>query len=181
MNEMKLVKRAIKGNKNAFEELLVIHSDQLYRTAFLYVGNREDALDIVQETAYKALLAVGQLKNERFFLTWLTKILIHCAFDVMKKKKKEIPIEKIIDLSSGKIEKRDEHLDLVRAINQLKEHYRNAVILFYFQDLPISEVARIMNVPENTVKTYLHRGKNQLKKLLGGVTYNGEKTISSGV
>jgi RNA polymerase sigma-70 factor (ECF subfamily) len=96
MNEMKLVKRAIKGNKNAFEELLVIHSDQLYRTAFLYVGNREDALDIVQETAYKAFLAVGQLKNERFFLTWLTKILIHCAFDVMKKKKKEIPIENII-------------------------------------------------------------------------------------
>ncbi|MFU2018521.1 RNA polymerase [Peribacillus butanolivorans] len=181
MNEMKLVKRAIKGNKNAFEELLVIHSDQLYRTAFLYVGNREDALDIVQETAYKALLAVGQLKNERFFLTWLTKILIHCAFDVMKKKKKEIPIEKIIDLSSGKIEKRDEHLDLVRAINQLKDHYRNAVILFYFQDLPISEVAKIMNVPENTAKTYLHRGKNQLKKLLGGVAYNGEETISSRV
>jgi RNA polymerase sigma-70 factor (ECF subfamily) len=180
MNEMKLVKRAIKGNKNAFEELLVIHSDQLYRTAFLYVGNREDALDIVQETAYKAFLAVGQLKNERFFLTWLTKILIHCAFDVIKKKKKEIPIENIIDLSSGKIEKRDEHVDLVRAINQLKEHYRNAVILFYFQDLPISEVAKIMNVPENTVKTYLHRGKSQLKKLLGGVAY-GEETISSGV
>lgn len=178
MNEIKLIKKAIRGNKNAFEELLVIHSDQLYRTAFLYVGNREDALDIVQETAYKALLAIGQLKNERFFLTWLTKILIRCAFDVTKKKKNEMPIEKILELASGTSEKRDEYLDLVSAISQLNDQYRNAVILFYFQDLPISEVAIIMNVPENTVKTYLHRGKNQLKQLLREVTYNGEETIS---
>ncbi|MBK3494047.1 sigma-70 family RNA polymerase sigma factor [Viridibacillus sp. YIM B01967] len=177
MNGRKLVKKAIKGNKEAFEELLVIHSNQLYRTAFIYVGNREDALDIVQETAYKGLLSVGQLKNEEFFLTWLTKILIHCAFDVMKKKKKEKPLEKINELSSAKLEKRDEHLDLVNAINLLKKPYRSAVILFYFQDLPIREVSKIMNVPENTVKTYLHRGKNQLKKLLRGFAYNGEETI----
>lgn len=181
MNERELVKKAIKGNKEAFEGLLVIHSNQLYRTAFLYVRNREDALDIVQETAYKGLLAIGQLKKEDFFLTWLTKILIHCAFDVMKKKKKEIPIEKIIELSSEKFEKRDEHLDLVSATSQLKHPYQNAIILFYFQDLPISEVAKIMNVPENTVKTYLHRGKNQLKKLLRAGAYNGEETVSTRV
>lgn len=63
MKEIKLVKKAIKGNKKAFEQLLILHSDQLYRTAYLYVGNREDALDIVQETAYKGLLAVGQLRE----------------------------------------------------------------------------------------------------------------------
>jgi RNA polymerase sigma-70 factor, ECF subfamily len=57
----------------------------------------------------------------------------------------------------------------------LNDHYRNAVILFYYQDLPISEVAKVMNIPENTVKTYLFRGKNELKKLLGGVDYNGEE------
>lgn len=178
MNNIKLVKKAIKGNKKAFEQLLIIHSDQLYRTAFLYVGNREDALDVVQETAYKALLAIGQLKNESFFLTWLTKILIHCTYDVMNKKKNEIPIEKLIDLKSWEKEKKVEHLDLLSAINQLKDTHRNAIILFYFQDLPISEVAKIMLVPENTIKTFLHRGKIQLKKLLGGTAYDGEKTIS---
>ena len=173
MNEIKLVRKAIRGNKNAFEELLVIHSDQLYRIAFLYVGNREDALDVVQETAYKALLAIGQLKNEKFFLTWLTKILIRCAFEVTKKKKNEFPSEKILELSPRKTHQRDEYLDLVSTISQLNEHYRNAIILFYFQDLPIIEVAKIMNVPENTVKTYLHRGKSQLKKLLKGAAYIG--------
>lgn len=178
MNEIKLVRKAIKGNKNALEDLLILHGDQLYRTAYLYVGNREDALDVVQETAYKALLAVGQLKNEKFFLTWLTKILIHCSYDVLKKKKSEIPLEKMIDLSMSKKENKDECLDLVEAISQLKNQYRSAIILFYFHDLPINEVAKTMNVPENTVKTYLRRGKDQLKKLLGGMSYNGEEIIS---
>jgi RNA polymerase sigma-70 factor, ECF subfamily len=177
MKEIKLVKKAIKGNKKAFEELLILHSEQLYRTAYLYVGNREDALDIVQETAYKGLLAVGQLRDERFFLTWLTRIMIHCAYDVLKKKKKEISVDQLIELSSAKEEKRDVSLDLVNAIDRLSEHYRNAVILFYYQDLPISEVAKVMNIPENTVKTYLFRGKNELKKLLGGISYNGEETF----
>jgi RNA polymerase sigma-70 factor, ECF subfamily len=178
MNEIKLVKKAIKGNKKAFERLLILHSDQLYRTAYLYVGNREDALDIVQETAYKALLAVGQLRDERFFLTWLTKITIHCAYDVLKKRKKELAVDNLLDLSPVKEEKRDVVLDLVEAIDRLNDHYRHAVILFYYQDLPISEVAKVMNIPENTVKTYLFRGKNELKKLLGGVDYNGEEIFS---
>ncbi|MGG3564385.1 sigma-70 family RNA polymerase sigma factor [Neobacillus rhizosphaerae] len=178
MKEIILVRKAIKGDKNAFEELLILHSDQLYRTAYLYVGNREDALDVVQETACKGLLSVKQIRDEKFFLTWLTRILIHCAYDVLNKKKKEIPIEKWIDHSPAKRVKHVERIDLVEAISRLNEHYRNAVILFYYQDLPISEVATIMDIPENTVKTYLFRGKSQLKKLLGGVEYNGEETIS---
>jgi RNA polymerase sigma-70 factor, ECF subfamily len=177
MKEIKLVKKAIKGNKKAFGQLLILHSDQLYRTAYLYVGNREDALDIVQETAYKGLLAVGQLRDERCFLTWLTKIMIHCAYDVLKKKKREVSVDQIIELSSPKEEKRYVSLDLVNAIDCLNDHYRNAVILFYYQDLPISEVAKVMNIPENTVKTYLFRGKNELKKLLGGIDYRGEETF----
>ncbi|WHY87241.1 sigma-70 family RNA polymerase sigma factor [Neobacillus novalis] len=181
MTEIKLIKKAINGNKKAFEKLLVLHSDQLYRTAYLYVGNREDALDVIQETAYKALLAVGQLRDEKFFLTWLTRILIHSAYDLLKKKQKEIPIDKIIELSPSKSEKRVEALDLADAIDQLNEHYRNAVILFYYQDLPISEVAKLMDVPENTVKTYLSRGKSQLKKLLGGEGYYEEEIFSRGI
>ncbi|ATP40655.1 RNA polymerase [Solibacillus sp. R5-41] len=178
MNERKLVKKAMKGNDEAFEELLVMHSTQLYRTAFLYVGNREDALDIVQETAYKGLIAIEQLKNEQFFLTWLTRILIHCAFDVMKKKNKEIPADEIMENSHGLLETKDENLDLVSAVSQLKGHYRTAIILFYFKDFSIKEVAKTMDVPVNTVKTYLSRGKVELKKRLRGHTYNGEETVS---
>ncbi|CAH2717352.1 hypothetical protein BACCIP111895_04544 [Neobacillus rhizosphaerae] len=180
MTELKLIKNAIKGNKKCLEELLVLHSDQLFRTAYLYVRNREDALDVVQETSYKAFLSISQLKNEEFFLTWLTKILINCCYDILKKNKREILIENMIEQVSDKKEMRIESLDLLEAVNQLNEKYKTVIILFYFQDLPISEVARVINIPENTVKTYLSRGKEQIKKLLGGM-YNGEKIISRSV
>jgi RNA polymerase sigma-70 factor (ECF subfamily) len=180
MTELNLIKNAIKGNKKCLEELLVLHSDQLFRTAYLYVRNREDALDVVQETSYKAFLSISQLKNENFFLTWLTKILINCCYDILKKNKREILIENIIEQVSDKKEMRIESLDLLEAVNQLNEKYKTVIILFYFQDLPISEVARVINIPENTVKTYLSRGKEQIKKLLGG-RYNGEKIISRSV
>ncbi|WP_286230888.1 sigma-70 family RNA polymerase sigma factor [Neobacillus mesonae] len=179
MDEIKLIRKAIKGNEKAFEKLLEIHSDRLYRTAYLYVGNREDALDVLQETAYKAFISVGQLRDERYFLTWVTKILIHCAYDVINKRKKETPAaDNIIELIPGKREKLDEALDLVEAIDQLNEQQRNAIILFYYQDLSLTDVAKLMNIPVNTLKTYLSRGKSQLKQLLGGDDYNGTETIS---
>ncbi len=182
MKELTLIKKAINGNKECLEELLIIHGDQLYRTAYLYVRNREDALDVVQETSYKAFLSISQLKNEKFFLTWLTKILINCSYDVLKKSKKELPLNSMIELPSAtKREKREEILDLLEAINRLNEKHKNAIILYYFHDLPISEVAKVMNLPENTVKTYLSRGKERLKKMLGGMNNNGEKIISRSI
>ncbi|MEF2290867.1 sigma-70 family RNA polymerase sigma factor [Virgibacillus dokdonensis] len=181
MNELTLVKKAIKGNRECLEELLVLHGDQLYRTAYLYVRNREDALDVVQETSYKAFLSIGQLKNEKYFLTWLTKILINCSYDVLKKSKKELPLSNMIELTTDEREKREENLDLLEAINRLNEKHKNAIILFYFQDLSISEVAKVMKIPENTVKTFLSRGKARLKKLLGGMNYNGEKITSKSI
>jgi RNA polymerase sigma-70 factor, ECF subfamily len=177
MKEIKLIKKAIKGNKKCLEELLVLHSDQLYRTAFLYVRNREDALDVVQEASYKAFLSINQLKNENLFLTWLIRILINCCYDLLKRNKRETPIENMIEQVSVMREKRVESLDLLEAVNQLNENYKTVIILFYFQDLPINKVAKVMNIPENTVKTYLSRGKERLKKLLGGMEYNGEKII----
>lgn len=178
MKELNLIKKAIKGNKECLEELLVINGDQLYRTAYLYVRNREDALDVVQETSYKAFLSIGHLKNEEFFLTWLTKILINCSYDVLKKNKKVLPLNNMIELIADKRDKREEILDLLDAINKIDKKYKNAIILFYFHDLPISEVAKVMNIPESTVKTYLSRGKDRLKKLLGGINYNGKKIAS---
>ncbi|MEH6908835.1 sigma-70 family RNA polymerase sigma factor, partial [Neobacillus drentensis] len=87
------------------------------------------------------------------------------------------PIENMIEQVSVMREKRVESLDLLEAVNQLNENYKTVIILFYFQDLPINKVAKVMNIPENTVKTYLSRGKERLKKLLGGMEYNGEKII----
>ncbi|MGG4167011.1 sigma-70 family RNA polymerase sigma factor [Rossellomorea vietnamensis] len=181
MNELSIIRKAVKGNKKCLQELLILHSDQLYRTAFLYVGNREDALDVVQEASYKAFKSISQLKNEKYFLTWLTRILIHCSYEVLNKKKKEIPLDIMTEREVDRGEGVDESLDLLEAVNQLNEKYKDAIILFYFQDLPITEVAKVMNIPENTVKTYLSRGKEKLKKSLGGMNQNGKKLISRSI
>lgn len=66
MDEIKRIKKAQKGNSKAFEELMSSYQDQLYRTAYIYVHNKEDALDIVQETVYKAYLSLEKLKKPRY-------------------------------------------------------------------------------------------------------------------
>lgn len=177
MNLKKLVKKAMKGNGDAFEKLLEIHGERLYRTAYLYVRNREDALDVVQETAFKAFSSIGNLRNQEYFLTWLTKILIHCAYDVLELKKKEMPVEYLLEHSSDPVPSKDSQMDLAEALSHLKKDYRTAVLLFYYQDLPIKEIAKIMNIPENTVKTYLYRAKKCLKSLLGGTEGYGKEIV----
>jgi RNA polymerase sigma-70 factor (ECF subfamily) len=172
MDQSILIRKAKRGDKQAFEELLMLHSDQLYRTAFLYTGNREDALDIVQETSYKAYQAIGTLKNEQYFLTWLTRILINSAYEMKRKSKKELPIELAGEFPAKGDDGNVDQLDLINAINKLRGTYRDAIVLFYYHDLPIKEVAKVMNIPENTVKTYLLRGKNHLKRILEGTGYH---------
>lgn len=173
MDYIKLVKKAIKGDEVAFETLIVDQSDKLYRTAFLYVRNKEDALDVLQETTYKAFISMDQLKYPEYFSTWLIKILIRTAYDVLNKKKKTILIgdeffESVTENSTEKIEL---GLDLTEAISMLNRHYQTVIILFYYHDLPISKIAETMDKPEGTIKTYLHRAKKELKKTLGGVDH----------
>lgn len=92
---------------------------------------------------------------KKFFLTWITKILLNCSYEVVKKRNKEWPSNEIVEVTE-------------EAVSRLKEINQSAIILLYFHDLSISDVAKVMNIPENTVKTYLSRGKAQL---------NGEKPL----
>jgi RNA polymerase sigma-70 factor (ECF subfamily) len=168
MNDAKLVKRATGGDGKALEKLLIKHSDQLYRTAYLYVGNQEDALDAVQEAACRICRTVSQLKKEQYFLTWITRILINCCYEILKKRRREVAIAEADEKAEAKQMQSEVHLDLVQAINQLNDKGRTAIILFYYYDQTIREVAQTMDMPENTVKTVLRRAKECLKKSLGG-------------
>ena len=174
MDELMLIRKAIQGDSEAFEQLLIVHSDRLYRTAYLYVGNRDDALDIVQETAYKAFSSIRQLKNEEFFLTWITRILIHCAYDVQRKRKKVFPLEDQLAIPR---EQNEEKMDLTEAIGKLPEKHRMSIILFYYYDMSLKEISKVLETPENTIKTYLSRGKKLLRKLLGGNYFDGQKHV----
>ncbi|WP_409273360.1 sigma-70 family RNA polymerase sigma factor [Neobacillus sp. SCS-31] len=161
-----LVKKAIKGNKRAFEKLLQQHYEQIYRTAYLYVHNEEDALDVVQEAAYQALTSIHSLKNPEYFMTWLTRIVIRCSGQLLKRKSNVVPLsdEIVTNLPDQGNPNIDESLQLLTAIQQLKENYRTVIILFYYYDYSIKMISSFMEIPEGSVKTYLSRAKVELKK-----------------
>ena len=84
-HDLSIVKQAITGNKEAFEQLLILEEEKLFYTALSYVGQKEDALDAIQEAACKAYLTVYQLKHPEFFSTWLFRILIHECYRLLKR------------------------------------------------------------------------------------------------
>lgn len=178
MKNLTLVKKAIKGNEKAFETLVKNESEKLYKTAFLYVRNKEDALDVLQETIYKAFVSIEQVKQPEFFNTWLTRILIRTAYDLLEKRKRIVSDENIINnMPDGNRIDLEGKLDLFNAINKLNENYQTVIILFYYQNLSIHSIAETMGKPENTIKTYLRRAKMELKHIIGGVNISEKRTV----
>ena len=92
-HDIHTVKRAINGDARAFEELLFLEEKMLYYKALSYVGNKEDALDAIQETSYKSFLSISQLRTPEYFSTWLFRILIRECYKLLKKRDQIIPYE----------------------------------------------------------------------------------------
>lgn len=175
LTQKSLLKKAQKGNANAFIELLQHEKLKLYKMAFLYMKNENDALDIVQETVARAFANIGSVKEPAYFSTWLTKICINTALESIRKSNKIIYMEQpIIEIAEDLV--LDEKMDLLEAIEQLDEKYKTVIILKYYQDLPVKDIAQLLQCPEGTVKTNLHRAIQQLKKhVLKGGSHYGEQ------
>ena len=86
LNEIKLIKESMKGNKESFGILIKNNKEYLYKMAFLYVKDEQDALEVIHETVYRAFLNIEKLKKAKFFNTWITKILINVSIDFLKLK-----------------------------------------------------------------------------------------------
>ncbi|MGP4106485.1 sigma-70 family RNA polymerase sigma factor [Virgibacillus sp. L01] len=178
MENLDLVDKAINGDGQAFETLVKNESEKLYKTAFLYVRNKEDALDVLQETIYKAFVSIKQVKQPQYFHTWLTKILIRTAYDIIRKRKKVVLDENIIDnMPAEPSTNIEDKLDTLNAVTRLNKDYQTVIILFYYHDLNIYQISEILEKPENTIKTYLRRAKIELKKIIGGVDNNVQRAI----
>ncbi|WP_144512461.1 sigma-70 family RNA polymerase sigma factor [Bacillus sp. FJAT-22090] len=166
--------KAQKGDKKAFLQLIESDKEKLYKIAYLYVKNETDALDIVQETITKAYASLNSVKEERYFSTWLTKILINTALEFLRKTSKIIQLNENIPEKQFPIVKIEEKLDLLHAIEQLEEKYKTVIILRYYRDLSVQQIAIFLNCPEGTVKSNLHRAIKKLKKFYQGGKVNGQ-------
>lgn len=167
LNEIKLIKESMKGNKESFGILIKNNKEYLYKMAFLYVKDEQDALEVIHETVYRAFLNIEKLKKAKFFNTWITRILINVSIDFLKRKGKN----QMLDESTPIIKERceistEEKLDLYNAIDLLNDNYKTVIIMMYFNDMKIKDISKVMETPENTVKTYLRRAKQALGEIL---------------
>lgn len=166
-NNKSIVQKAIEGDRECIEIIINDHKDYLYKTAFIYVKNEHDAIELCQETVYKAIMNLHKLKNPDYFKTWITRILINNIHDRNRKQSKIVDnfekLEIIEDISYEKIE---DKIDLYNAIDVLDEKFKTPIMLQYFHDMSIKEISQILECNENTVKTYLRRGKERLYKIL---------------
>lgn len=160
-----MVIRARTGDDHAFSELMLINKSMLYKTAFTYVRNQENALDILSEAIYKAYRSIKKLKEPAYFKTWLTRILINCCLDYLRKNKDVSPYaaDEISAVFTAMEKDKDESLDLRNAVAGLDEKYKTIIILKYFHDLTITEIAEVLGCPLGTVKTNLHKALKELR------------------
>jgi RNA polymerase sigma-70 factor (ECF subfamily) len=164
MDRLNTINQAIKGDDNAFYELIQERKATLYKTAYAYVKNKDDAMDIIGETVYRAYISIGKLREPDFFNTWLTRILINSSIDYIKKNKKVIPSGDEINTSKvDNICNSEINMDLYNAIDKLQPKFKTIIILKYFQDLTIPQIADILQYPVGTVKTYLNKALKELR------------------
>ena len=158
------IKLAQKGDDNAFYELISERKEHLYKTAFAYVKNKEDALDIVSDTVYKAYISIKNLKEPSFFNTWLTRILINTSLDSINKSSRTVALRENVSSDIVIIANDDEQIiDLKVAVDKLPGKYKTIVILKYFQDMTLMEIAKTLQCPLGTVKTNLHKALGELR------------------
>lgn len=167
LNEIRLIKESMKGNKESFGILIKNNKEYLYKMAFLYVKDEQDALEVIHETVYRAFLNIEKLKKAKFFNTWITRILINVSIDFLKKKGKNEMLDESTPIRKERCEiSTEEKLDLYNAIDLLNDNYKTVIIMMYFNDMKIKDIAKVMEIPENTVKTYLRRAKQALGEVL---------------
>jgi RNA polymerase sigma-70 factor, ECF subfamily len=164
------VKKAQKGNDNAFLILFQKYEQDIYRTAFVFVKNQNDALDVVQETAYQSFKSIKNLSEPKYFKTWLMRIAINCALDLLRKQQNVVQMKpEFVGSISGDVNE-DIFLEITTRdlIDCLNEDEKSVIILRFYEDLTIKEVSETLGIPLGTAKTILYRALNKLRKDLKG-------------
>ncbi len=183
-----MVSLACEGRQRAFRELLTRYEKPVFSLVFRMVRDRERAEDVAQEAFVKAFNAIDTYDPRYKFSSWLFKIANNLAIDRLRKRELDtVSIHGAPDARSNEDEERtsitlpstgespEEYVEnrelggqIEDAMGRLRPEYRTAVLLRHVEGHTYDEVAEIMDVPLGTVKTYIHRGRAELKEMLAG-------------
>lgn len=167
---MERVKRAKKGDKAAFVSLIDEQQDKVYRMIFAYVKNEFDAVEVYQQVVMLAFERLSQLKEDAYFSTWLIRIAINQSITYVKKRDRENQvIPKTNHWLRNNLSNLEEQMDLWDALDALPDNYKTTLLLRFYQDYTVRQIAEIMEKPIGTVKTHIRRGLERLRDQMKGV------------
>lgn len=152
----------IKG-KDAFSFAFKQYTDTVYRVALHNTDNFSDAEDVTQEVFIKLLERDKTFRDSEHLKAWLIRVTINLCRDKMKKSGREALVENVILNKTEEAE-----TDVLQAVKSLPENYRNTIYLHYYEGYTAKEIGKILDAKENTVLSWLSRGRDALRKELDG-------------
>ncbi|KUO50146.1 MAG: hypothetical protein APF76_06715 [Desulfitibacter sp. BRH_c19] len=168
-----LIKRLLVSDETAYVELVNTYGEKLLHLAYMVVGDRQLAEDVVQESFLALYAKLQNFRGESSLSTWLTRITLNKAKNKIRPKlfQKiayfwEINATDTAPLPQDNYEKQEKQSIVREIMLSLPIKYRDVLYLHYFEELKIKEIAEILDVSQSGVKTRLQRGRNQMKDLL---------------
>jgi len=181
----KRIKEVLKGDQNAFAEIVELFQDKLYRVCYRMLGNKHEAEDIAQEAFVRAFINIHTFDTNRKFSTWLYRIGTNLCIDRIRKKKPDYFLDAEVagaeglnmysqiaspdELPEEEVLKMEMQDRVQYEISRLPDKYRAVIVLKYMEDLPLQEISDILEMPLGTVKTRIHRGREALRKQLSNM------------
>lgn len=181
----KRIKQVLKGDINAFADIVDFYQHRLYQVCFRMLSNQQEAEDIAQEAFVRAYTNLHTFDQKRKFSTWLYRIATNLCIDRIRKKKPdyyldaEVPGTEGLDMYSqiaAEEQLPEEQLEQMELqdriqyeISRLPDKYRTVIVLKYIEELSLQEIGEILDMPVGTVKTRIHRGREALRKQLNNV------------
>lgn len=144
------------------EEIIETYSDMVYRLAFARTGTKEDADEVYQEVFLRLLKKRPIFESEEHCRAWLLRVTVNCSNTLLASlwKKRTVALEEDLPFEEK------ESLELYRELSELPQKYRDVIHLFYYEELPVAEIAGILRRKESTVRTQLTRARTMLKEIL---------------
>ncbi len=159
------VKKAKQGNKDILGNLIMENMKSLYRVAFSILKSEDEISDAISNTVVIIYEKISTLKNEEFFKTWITRILINECYKIYNQNKKIIYLD---NYNQDNLSYNDQYADfeIRKIIKNLDKDLQEIVILYYYEDFGVKDISKLLKIPEGTVKSRLSRARTKLEKEL---------------
>ena len=174
--DRELVAQAAAGQSEAFSAIVRAHYDAIYRTAWRWVGSREDAEDVAQNVCISLAKAIRSFRGEAEFSTWLFRLTYNASLDFLRSRKRagRSKEPEVVVLFEGRAAASAEadaiENELWDEVRSLPGQQRDAVLLVYAEDMSHADAALVMGCSEKTVSWHLHEARKRLKTRLQEVS-----------